>query len=60
MNKNNGQKALNQLLDAAIGAAMLKDYGNHAYFGEAMANKRNRNRYLRTNRLGKFRRGHKH
>ena len=54
------RKALNQLLDAAIGASMLKDFGHHAYFGAAMANKRNRNHYLRTNRLGKFRRGCKH
>ena len=51
------RRAYNQLLDAAIGAAMLKDYGQHAAFGANAANKRNRNQYLRRNRLGKFRRG---
>ena len=54
------KEAFSKLLDAAIGASMLKDFGHHAYFGAAMANKRTRNHYLRTNRLGKFRRGRKH
>ena len=54
------EKSINQLLEIAINQSMLKDYGSHAYFGAAMANKRTRNHYLRTNRLGKFRRGNKH
>lgn len=54
------EKSYNQLLEIAIAQSSLKDYGNHAYVGAAMANKRNRNQYLRTNRLGKFRRGRKH
>lgn len=51
------RSALNQLYEAAIGACMLKDYGWHAAFGAYAANKRNRNRYLRKNRLGKYSRG---
>lgn len=51
------RQALNQLYEAAIGASILKDYGNYAAYGTYAANKRNRNQYLRKNRLGKFRRG---
>ena len=48
-----------QLLQAAIGAASLKDFGNHATYGAIMANKRQRNQYLRKHRLGKFAKGKK-
>ena len=43
-----------QLLQAVIGAASLKDFGNHATYGAIMANKRQRNQYLRKHHLGKF------
>lgn len=42
------------LIDAIIGAASIKDYWHHALFGAIMANKRQRNQYLRKHRLGKF------
>ena len=48
-----------QLLDAFIGAASLKDYGHHANVGAWYANKRQRNKYLRKHRLGKFANGKK-
>lgn len=48
-----------QLLDAIIGAASLKDHGNTATYGAIMANKRQRNQYLRKHRLGKFAKGKK-
>lgn len=49
---------MKELMFAAIsGAAQLKDYGSHAYFGVIMANKRKHKQYLRKNRLGKFRKG---
>ena len=48
-----------QLLDAIIGAASLKDHGHHANVGAWYANKRQRNKYLRKHRLGKFAKGKK-
>lgn len=42
-----------------VGAASLKDYGHHALIGVIMANKRQRNQYLRKHRLGKFAKGKK-
>lgn len=49
----------NQMLNAIIGAATLKDYGNHALVGAIMAGKRKQKQYLRKHRLGKFRKGKK-
>ena len=48
-----------QIQNAIIGAAMLKDYGHHAYVGAIMAGKREHKQYLRKNHLGKFRKGKK-
>ena len=47
-------RAYNQLLEAAMGAAMLKDYGKHAWYGATAASKRTIKKYLRKHRLGKF------
>lgn len=47
------------LQDAIIRASQLKDFGNHATYGAIMANKRQRNQYLRKHRLGKFAKGKK-
>ena len=49
----------NQMQDAIIGAATLKDYGHHALVGAIMAGKRGQKQYLRKHRLGKFRKGKK-
>ena len=48
-----------QLLDAIISQASLKDHDHHATYGAIMANKRQRNQYLRKHRLGKFAKGKK-
>jgi hypothetical protein len=45
------------LIEAAIGATMLKDNGHHAWIGAHFANKRTHKQYLRSHRLGKFRKG---
>ena len=47
-----------QLLDAIM-ARRPKDRGHHATYGAIMANKRQRNQYLRKHRLGKFAKGKK-
>ena len=49
----------NDVYSAIIGAAMLKDYGNHAYFGALMACRRKTKQFLRKHRLGNFRKGKK-
>lgn len=47
------------ITSAIIGAASLKDNGHHANVGAWYANKRQRNKYLRKHRLGKFAKGKK-
>lgn len=50
---------MKKMMAAIIGAAQLKDYGNHAQFGAWQANKKTRLKYLRQHRLGKFAKGKK-
>lgn len=47
------------VMAAMIGAASLKDNGQHAYVGAWYANQRTHKQYLRANRLGKFAKGKK-
>lgn len=47
------------IMAAIIGAAQLKDYGEHAQFGAYKANKKQTRKHLRRARLGKFAKGKK-
>ena len=47
------------IMAAIIGAAQLKDYGEHAQFGAWKANKKQTRKHLRRARLGKFAKGKK-
>lgn len=45
------------LFDMMIGAASLNNYGEHAWAGAQLANRRKHKQYLRSHHLGKFRKG---
>ena len=47
------------IMGAIIGAASLKDYGEHAQFGAWKANQKQTRKHLRLARLGKFAKGKK-
>ena len=49
----------NAIMEAIIGAAQLKDYGEHAQFGAWKANQKQTRKHLRLARLGKFSKGKK-
>lgn len=46
-----------RLLDMLIGSVACKDYGEHAWAGAQLANRRKHKQYLRSHHLGKFRKG---
>ena len=46
-------------MEAIIGAASLKDYGDHAQFGTWKANQKQTRKHLRRARMGKFANGKK-
>lgn len=48
---------MTRLQELLVKAAANKDFGEHAYFGAAIASKRMHKRYLRKNHLGKFSKG---
>ena len=49
----------NAIMEAIIGAAFLKDHGEHAQFGAWKANRKQTRKHLRLARLGKFSKGKK-
>ena len=49
----------NAIMASIIGAAQLKDYGEHAQFGAWKANQKQTRKHLRLARLGKFSKGKK-